>query len=436
MNSQHSSSEKPSNVRWLILALMIVASFVAYILRTNLSVAGMTMMKDIGFSEIELGMIFSAFTWGYAIFQFPGGIFCDRVGARKAMAVIAFLWGLLTILTGMVPGPSHASVTMIITILIVLRFLVGAVHAPLFPIVGRTIVDWFPALSWGFPNGLTTAGLTLGAAATGPLIVWMVQTYGWRESFLITAPLGFLIAGAWWWYVRDYPGEHKKVNQAERDFIGTDKAPASAEPEKGIWKRTLKNREILLLTISYFCMNYVFYLFFNWLFFYLVDVRKFEQSHAGVMNSVFWIVGSIGATIGGFFCDRLAKTYGPRWGYRFLPVPALILTAALLYGAVIAENASIAVVLFSFAFGFTQVTDGTYWAAMTSVTGRHAAAGGGVLNTGGNAVGGFVALLVPITAKYFGWVAAMATGSVFALIAAMLWLFIRADIPMAAEHNQ
>src|SRR4029078_6238027 len=96
--------KKPSNVRWKILTLMTLASAVAYVLRTNMSIVGETMMKDLGFSEIQLGMVFSAFAWGYAVFQFPGGILGESMGGRKGMTIIAVLWALLNFLNGMIPG--------------------------------------------------------------------------------------------------------------------------------------------------------------------------------------------------------------------------------------------------------------------------------------------------------------------------------------------
>jgi len=68
--------------RWVVLAIITLASFIAYVLRTNLSIVSETMMHDLEMNEYQLGMVFSAFAAGYAIFQFPGGVFGDRFGPR------------------------------------------------------------------------------------------------------------------------------------------------------------------------------------------------------------------------------------------------------------------------------------------------------------------------------------------------------------------
>jgi len=185
-----------------------------------------------------------------------------------------------------------------------------------------------------------------------------------------------------------------------------------------------------LLTASYFCMNYVFYIFFNWFFIYLVDVREFEILEGGYFAAAPWMVGAVTASVGGLLCDRLCKRIGPRWGCRIPGIIGLSLAAGLLFLGATAKNPYLAVVFLSLSFGSTQLTEGPYWAAAIFVSGKHASAATGVLNTGGNVVGGIGALLVPVTAEAFGWVPALATGSVFAIIGVGLWFFVRADKPM------
>ena len=420
-----------TKVRWIVLALILLASFVSYLLRTNMSVVGSTVKSDLGLSKFQLGMVFSAFAAGYAIFQFPGGLLGDRFGSRFSIALIAVAWGVLTILTGLVPGSETASVGMVVATLIAMRFLVGVVHAPIFPVIGGTIGNWFPVGGWGLPNGLSSTGLTLGAAAAGPLIVWLMEDWGWRGSFFLTAPVGFATAAIWWWYVRDYPKDHPKVGAAELALIDANRPPPHpAAEDKGVWKHVLANREILLLTLSYFCMNYVFYLFFNWFFFYLEKVKEFDPSTTAAFSAAQWIIGGIGATVGGFACDRLIRSFGLRRGPQLLAIPSLIFCALFLFLGATSHQPYLALVLLCISFGWTQVTEAAYWSTTIAVAGRHSSLACGVLNTGANVVGFVGGMLVPVTAEVFNWEVAIWTGSLFALIGAGIWFFIRGDESM------
>jgi MFS transporter, ACS family, glucarate transporter len=427
-----------SHARWNLLALLVAASFVAYLLRSNMSVAGEAMMGDLGISEIQLGIVLAAFAWGYAIFQFPGGVFGDAIGGRKALTIMAVLWGGLTLLTALVPSPRLASPTAVLAGLAGIRFLMGAAQAPLYPVTsGGTTCLWFPVTGWAFPNGLTNAGLTLGSAATGPLIAWLMVTVGWRQSFVVTAPIAFLLAGVWWWYVRDRPAEHPGVSPAELALINAGRPDAHAQlAEPGAWRRVLVNRQILLLTASYFCSNYVFYFFFNWLFIYLVRNRGFKALEGGVYASLPWIMGAVGALVGGIWSDRLSKRRGIRLGTRIPCVVGLILAGVLILLASSAQDPRVAVGFLSLCLACQQMTEGAFWAAAIGVSGRHASAGCGILNTGGNAVGGVGALMVPLVVKALGWPAALASASIFALAGAILWLFIDAESRMTEPAPQ
>ena len=390
-------------------------------------------MHDLGMNEYELGMVFSAFAAGYAIFQFPGGIFGDRFGPRFTITAMAIAWALLTVVTALIPGTDVWSTGTIVMALIVTRFLVGVTHAPFFPVtIGGTIASWFPVKQWGLPNGLSSTGLTLGAAATAPIVVWLMADYGWRGALLITAPTALIVAVLFHWYVTDDPKDHPRMSAAELALIKSDQPPAGGGAEKGAWKLALKNKNVLLITISYFCSSYVFYLFFNWFFYYLVDVKGFSAADAGMLTAALWILGAIGATAGGFICDIMVRRLGIRLGPRYMTMTALILSATFLYFGATSDSVVITVTMLCICFGFNQLTEAPFWVATMAVSGRHAAITTGVLNTGGNLPGIVGGMMVPVTANLLGWPAAMVTGSVFMIIGALLWIFVRADEPMDA----
>ena len=416
----------PTTVRWRVLALIVAASFAAYFLRSNMSVAGEAMMRDLSLTKTQFGVVLAAFAWGYAAFQFPGGVLGDRFGGRRLMAWCALAWGALNLLVGFMPASGLLSVTATLAALVVLRALMGVVQAPLYPVTtGTMLCAWFPPAGWAFPTGLANVGLTFGAAATPPLIAWLTQQYGWRASFVITAPLGIVLAMVWWWYVRDTPHEHPGISGEEIALIDEGRPSfATGRSPAGAWKRVLADRDVMLVTLSYLCSNFLYYFFFNWLYIYLVENRGMKLIESGFYAAAPWVVGAGGALAGGILCDRLAARFGVRWGYRGPGLVGLVLAAAFILAASMVSSPIIAVVLLSLCLASQQVTEAAFWTATIALSGRDAGTATGIMNTGGNIAGGMGALLVPLLVERFGWSAALGSAAFFSLVGAVLWLFI------------
>ncbi len=411
-------------VRFRIMGVLFVMCFVNYLLRNNLSIAIPSLQEEFKFTNAEIGWILGSFNFSYALLQIPGGIFGQVYGPRRALTWLAVSWGVLTFLTGFIPTLMAASATGVMVSLFVTRLLLGATNAPIFPVIAGTFARWFPAGGWGFPNGALSVGLALGQAAIGPIVTLLIVHYGWRGSFYVFAPLGLLIGAWWYWYGRDRPEQHPAITADEVRLIEGDRPPEPAAREKGAWRRMLVQREVLLLAASYFCMNYVFYMFAQWLFTYLVEERRFSLLESGWLYVAPFATGAVLAGVGGLTCDALCKRVGPTWGCRLPAMTGLVLVAVLLIAGVYASNAYVAVGLLSLCFGFTQFTEGAFWSASTYVAGANTSAATGVMNTGGNAAG-FLAPVVGLMVDHFGWLATLASGSLFALTGAALWLVIR-----------
>ncbi len=164
-------------------------------------------------------------------------------------------------------------------------------------------------------------------------------------------------------------------------------------------------------------MNYVFYMFAQWLFTYLVEEREFSLLESGLLYALPFATGAALAAAGGLTCDALCRRIGPRWGCRLPAMTGLVLVAVFLLAGAYAVNPYAAVVMLSLCFGFTQFTEGSFWSATTYVAGPYTATATGVLNTGGNAAG-FLAPVVGLLVDRLGWIATLASGSAFAIAGA------------------
>src|SRR5258708_6512593 len=186
-------------IRHLILFVLCLMYFIAYIDRVNIAVAGPIMRKELGLTPTELGLIFSAFAYPYAAMQIVGGWVSDRFGPRLVLAVLSLLWATATILTGL--SWSVAS-------LVVFRILVGVGEGGAFPTATRAFSSWLPVQERGFAQGITHSFARLGGAITPPLLLPIVGRYGWRESFIVLGAARLAWTGGWVASFTDTPGEH------------------------------------------------------------------------------------------------------------------------------------------------------------------------------------------------------------------------------------
>jgi ACS family glucarate transporter-like MFS transporter len=411
-------------VRFRILGVLLALSFTNYLLRNNISIAMPSIREEFGFSYAQVGWIFSSFTIAYMVFQVPGGLFGQALGARRALTIVAVAWGVLTLATGLVPTLLAASAGAAIVGLMVVRFLMGMTHAPIFPVSAGAFARWFPVGHWAFPNAMQSVGLGLGQACVGPLVTVLIVAFGWRASFYCLAPLAFVVAAWWWWYGRDTPADHPAVGPEELALIeaGREELPRG-DSASGALRSVLRNPNVLLLAASYFCFNCVFYMFADWMFTYLVDERGFSLLAGGMMFALPFIVGAAGAAAGGVVCDWLCSRIGPKWGLRLPASIALVLVAVLLLAGAHAANAYVAVGLLALCFGCTQFADSAFWSGATYAGGAHTYTATSVVNTGGN-IPGFLAPVIGWMIDQLGWINTFGTGSVLALASAGLWLAI------------
>jgi len=407
-----------SAIRWLIAAMVGAFAFVSYVQRMNISVAAELMMPDLRLTKTQMGQVFSGFLVGYALFQVPAGRLGDVLGPRITLALAALVWGCATVLTGLLPHLFAAGTLGVLISLISVRFLLGGAEAATFPVGSRAIRNWTPPSERALGNAFMMAGSASAAAASAPLVSWLMLRFGWRPAFYLTSLLAFTIALIWYASATDYPSEHSRVSCRELEVIGQFSNQAA---NRKSLPDLLGDRNILFLTLSYTCEGYVLFIFVFWLYIYLVEVRGFSILYGGFVASLPWLTALVCTPIGGLVCDRISETQGRFAGARTVIMLGYGLSGALLFAAAKLDSRSAAVTALCISVGALYFAEPAFWATAVHLSGENAGTVSGIMNTAG-ILGGVVSTsLTPVIVSRFGWLAALSSGTVVAIGCTAVW---------------
>jgi ACS family glucarate transporter-like MFS transporter len=405
------------------MACLFAFSLFGYIQRTEITIVGESMMRDLGLSQVMFGWLLTVFLIGYSAFQVPGAILGEYLGARRTLTWI----GVATLAAAgvMALTPRLPDVNAVMAILVSTQLLLGIVQATLFPVASGTIRNWFPARQWGFAQGLIVTGLWVGSAVTPPLMSALVLRIGWRAALGTACALAVPPLVWWCFYARDTPAQHPAVSREELAELGADKPGGGGRrlTASRVF-RLLVDPRISLVTISYFLMNYVFYLVTFWSFIYLRQERHLSLLESGWLASLPFLTAALASAAGGRLGDYLIARFGSPWGARFLAFFALPGAGLFLWLTGAADNAYLAVASLCLAFGCCEIMEGTYWSTVMRAAPADTMTATAVLNTGGN-LGGVVATpaIAALSANH-QWASVFAIGTLVSLAAAAVWFWI------------
>jgi ACS family glucarate transporter-like MFS transporter len=430
-------TEKPPSkvpIRYLLVCWIMVLSAIAFLDRTNISIAGMQIGRDFRIDNTHLGWVFSAFLVGYAAFQIPAGVLARRFGPRRLLALGLVWWGVFTALTAL--APTHMAGALLGLILV--RVALGAGEAVMYPCANQFVERWFPIPERGKANGIIFGGVGLGSAIAPPLLTVIIIGHGWHASFWFCAVLGIIAGAVWYWAARNTPESHPWVGAAELATIARGRgdhhealrggiALVSALPERKAaipWGRIFTNRSILAVTASYFTYGYVSWIFFSWFYIYLTQVRGLSLRSSAVLSMFPFIAMSLGSLLGGVASDWLARHVSQRVGRCFLPAFALFLTAVLLATGSRVHEAQSASLVLACGAGALYLSQSCFWSVTADFAGTFAGVVSGAMNMGCQIGGAVTATLTPLIAAHFGWQASFMTATVLAVLGAAAWLLV------------
>ncbi|WEK58584.1 MAG: MFS transporter [Candidatus Brevundimonas phytovorans] len=421
---------KRTHVRYVVLALIAVGTMINYLDRSLLAVAAPRMAEDLALGAATMGILFSAFSWSYALAQIPGGMFLDRFGVRLTYALSVGVWSIFTGLQGAATG---------LTSLIIYRLGLGAAEAPCFPANSRILVAWFPQGERARAQSVYSVGMYFGIAFLSPVLFWVTGTFGWRALFIIAGVIGVLFAALLWWVYRD-PEHSRRVNQAELDHIaagGGGGLSAATGKTPFSWKQIgwlLSKRQILGASIGQFATNATLVFFLTWFPTYLVVERDMPWLKVGWMAVLPFIAASVGVVFGGQLSDALVKRSGSATFGRKLPIVAGLLLSSTIISAAFLKSDALVIAVMSVAFfgqgmsnlGWTLISD----VAPKSLIGLTAGVFNFCTNLAGIVTPIMIGFIVAATGSFFGGLAMI---GIFALIGALSYTFLVGRVERIAE---
>jgi ACS family hexuronate transporter-like MFS transporter len=307
--------------RYVIAGMLFAAAIVNYVDRSSIGIVAPLISREFHFSASEMGAIFSSFFIGYSLFGVVGGYLADRFGTLRVYAVTMTAWSLACGAT--ILASNFVS-------LLVLRFVFGLGEGPQTPLTVKTVRAWFPREEAGLVVGtVLNTGNMLGAAIAGPLVGLLAVGYGWRAAFVLITALGLLWVVPWLAYAADTPAQSRRISPQERDVIARSQATAGKPAGGTKLSGYFLSPVVLAIAGAFFASQYVNYLLLSWLPTYLNSVRHLDLTSMSLVTAIPWILGAVGAIVGGGFSDWLFRRSGNAlWCRKLVGIVALLVSAA------------------------------------------------------------------------------------------------------------
>ncbi len=404
-------------LRFLLAFGTFLLALLLYIDRVCISVAKTPITEELAISEEQMGWVFSAFALGYALFQIPSGLMADRFGPRKVLTIIVSVWSFFTALTGL--AFNYLS-------LLIVRLFFGAGEAGAFPSIARFTYNWIPLKERGIITGINFSGSRLGAAFALPMVAYMIESLGWRNSFLALGIIGLLWAVIWWWGFRDHPVEHKRLREEEKQYILDNIQETIKNEDKESAKLSIRDvlssKNMWLLMGQYFSSNFTFFFSLTWLFPHIKSTYQLGAIEASLYASTPLIFGAFGNWFSGFCIDKIYSQ--GKWALS-RKLPAIIgfaLAAIGLVGSVYMQTPLGAIIFLSMAIFGADMTLSPSWSLCVDIGKKNSGTVSGTMNMAGN-VGAFItSLIFPYLQNWSGsTVPFFFVGAILNLFAILLW---------------
>lgn len=293
LNPQH----WPERVR--VVLLCFASMILCNCDRINISVAILPMADHYGWSQTTVGVVQSAFFWGYVLTQIPGGYVADRFGGKHVLAVGVVSWSLMTLLT---PVAASSGLGW----LLLSRALLGIGEGVAMPAMNNMVSKWVPNTERSRSLSLVYSGMYLGSVIGLWLCPGLIANFGWPSVFYFFGALGFVWWFAWQAGAAQTPEKSETISKRELDYLRRASIPKNDNALESVpWRKLLSSRATWAIIVAHFCVTWGYFVLLTWLPTYFNKQLGFNLAASSFLSIVPWLAMFLSANIGGTIADTL-----------------------------------------------------------------------------------------------------------------------------------
>lgn len=397
-------------------------TLITFMDRTNISVAAPAIAKEFQFTKTEMGLIFGAFGFAYALGQVPGGWLGDRYGARIMLTIVVLFWSVMTMGTALATG---------FTSMLAIRFLFGLGEAGALPATTTAVQNWYPKSERGSVNGVVHSCGQFAYTLVPLLAVTILMDWGWRAVFYSFGAAGAVWSIAWYLMYSDQPADHPRVNATELARIqdgASDRKAISAVP----WRKILKSRDVWFVALAYCGHTYAAFFFWYWMPDYLMEFHHIPLATMRLLNPIPLFAGAVGLLLGGIAIDVLYKwTKTLKWSRRWVCIASMVGGAIMMFPSALLQDTVSTIIALAICNFFVSMSVAPSWAVTMDIGGEFSGSVSSVMNMVGQIAGSCSAILFGALVQHISWTAPFYVITAVMIGSAILWLFIDAERSIA-----
>jgi len=310
------------NYRWTICGLVFFATTINYLDRAVISLLKSDLSIQFNWNDGDYANIEIAFKLSYALGMLGAGRLIDTFGTKIGYVVVAFFWSIAAV--------AHSLVNSTLGFIVV-RSALGATESGNFPAAVKTTAEWFPKRERALATGIFNSGANIGAIVAPLTVPFIAVAWGWRWAFVLTGSLGFV----WivlWVLIYEIPARHKKLKEAEFNYIHSDVEEVTEDNSPKItWLRLLSYRQTWAFVFGKFLTDPIWWFYIFWLPDFLESQYGLKGTAVSLPIATVYMISTVGSLVGGWLPYRLMRDGRPAFQarktsmlvYAFLVLPII-----------------------------------------------------------------------------------------------------------------